>query len=78
MLGDLLSSFIKRRLGIAVSGRARLLDQVPESALPLLVLHESLGLTAYTETAMVVTVFVILDLSVSPLLYRLHIRKRPY
>ncbi|WP_211235131.1 hypothetical protein [Azohydromonas australica] len=44
MAGDLLSSFVKRRLGIPSSGKATGLDQVPEALLPLLVLRESLGL----------------------------------
>src|SRR4029078_10611144 len=35
MAGDLLSSFVKRRLGLATSSQAVGLDQVPESALPL-------------------------------------------
>lgn len=36
MAGDLLSSFIKRRLGLAPSSRAIGLDQIPEALLPLL------------------------------------------
>ena len=38
MTGDLLSSFIKRRLGMVSSSRALGLDQIPESLLPLLLL----------------------------------------
>ena len=37
MAGDLLSSFVKRRLELAASERATGLDQVPESVLPTLV-----------------------------------------
>ena len=37
MVGDALSSFVKRRLGIAASGRATGIDQIPEALLPLLV-----------------------------------------
>src|SRR5690349_3378269 len=36
MAGDLLSSFVKRRAGLAPSSRATGLDQLPESILPLL------------------------------------------
>src|SRR5690606_6647640 len=36
MLGDLLSSFSKRRLGFASSARAPGLDQLPEALLPAL------------------------------------------
>jgi CDP-2,3-bis-(O-geranylgeranyl)-sn-glycerol synthase len=77
MTGDLLASFSKRRIGISVSGRARLLDQLPESILPVLLLRDSLGLSL-SDVVIVVAVFTLLDLLVSPLLYRLHIRRRPY
>ena len=43
MGGDLLSSFIKRRLGIDSSRSAPLLDQLPETLLPLLVMRPVLG-----------------------------------
>ena len=36
MIGDLLSSFLKRRLGLFASSQSIGLDQVPESLLPLL------------------------------------------
>jgi hypothetical protein len=36
MLGDLFSSFVKRRLNLPPSSRATFLDQVPESLFPLL------------------------------------------
>src|SRR5579883_646632 len=35
MAGDLLSSFVKRRLGLIASSRATGLDQIPEALLPL-------------------------------------------
>ncbi|MGD9502059.1 MAG: CDP-archaeol synthase, partial [Methyloceanibacter sp.] len=35
MAGDLLSSFVKRRMGLASSSKATGLDQIPESLLPL-------------------------------------------
>jgi len=77
MLGDLLASFSKRRLGIAVSGRAVLLDQLPESILPVLFLSGTMGLSLL-EVFIAVGIFTMLDLALSPLLYWLHIRKRPY
>ena len=40
MLGDLASSFIKRRLGFGVHAQAFGLDQIPEALLPLLVPEE--------------------------------------
>lgn len=78
MLGDLLSSFIKRRIGIAVSGRVMLLDQLPESALPVLLMREPLGLASLTDALPVIVIFMVLEVTISPLLYRLHLRKRPY
>lgn len=77
MLGDLFSSFIKRRANIKVSGRAWLLDQVPESLLPMIILWKPLGLDSMTEAGIVVVVFTVLNLALSPLLYRFRIWKRP-
>lgn len=77
MAGDLLSSFCKRRLGIQASGQALGLDQIPESLLPLLVIKKSCGL-AWDSIVLVSALFFILEISLSPVLYRLGIRKRPY
>lgn len=77
MAGDLLSSFIKRRLGRPSSSMMLGLDQVPEALLPLLAVREAFALGA---PAIVVTViaFLLLDLLLSQVLYRLGIRQRPY
>lgn len=77
MSGDLLSSFIKRRMGYQESSRMRFLDVIPESALPLLVLQHALGLS-WSAVVLTISLFFILEVLLSPLLYRLHIRKRPY
>jgi len=77
MLGDLLSSFIKRRLGLRAHSQALGLDQIPESLLPLLLLREHLGL-GYADIALIVVVFIVLELLLSRLLFKLHIRDRPY
>ncbi len=77
MLGDLFSSFIKRRLGIPSSGKAIGLDQIPESLLPLWMLQEELGITVQ-EMLLLVAVFFVMEIGLSKLLYRWHIRKRPY
>src|SRR5262249_41224688 len=45
MAGDLLSSFVKRRVDMPPSGRASGLDQIQESLLPLLACGNSLSLT---------------------------------
>ena len=77
MLGDLLSSFIKRRLDIPSSGMALGLDQIPESLLPLLAVRDqfSLGVAGIVELSVA---FIAVELVLSLLLYRLDIRKRPY
>lgn len=77
MLGDLASSFIKRRLGRPPSSMALGLDQIPESLLPTLVFKAWLGLTAW-DIAGVVFAFVLLELLLSRLLFGLHLRDRPY
>lgn len=77
MAGDLLSSFIKRRLHQA-SGAAMIgLDQIPESLFPLLVLRRAFLLSS-AEILAGVLVFMIIELSVSRIAYGLRMRKRPH
>lgn len=77
MFGDLFSSFAKRRLNRPPHSQALGLDQIPESLLPLLVLRQALGLSLWDMLGIVV-VFFVLELWLSRLLFRLHIRERPY
>ncbi len=77
MTGDLLSSFIKRRLGFLPSSQAIGLDQIQESLLPLLASREALGLDA-VDIAAGVGIFFIGELALSRLLYKLRVRERPY
>ncbi|MDH3947461.1 MAG: CDP-archaeol synthase [Gammaproteobacteria bacterium] len=77
MLGDLLASFIKRRLAIAPSGIAPGLDQIPESLLPLLAVRGVLDLS-WLQISLIVVTFIALDYLLSFVLYRLHIRQHPY
>lgn len=79
MVGDLASSFIKRRLRLRAHARALLLDQIPEALLPLLLLllKARLGLTGI-GIAVVLAAFIVLELALSRLLFQLHIRDRPY
>lgn len=77
MVGDLFSSFVKRRFGWPSSSQALGLDQVPESLLPLLVCRESLGLGA-ADIVLAVAVFFAGELVLSRLLYKAHIRDQPY
>ncbi|WJW74633.1 CDP-archaeol synthase [Thiohalobacter sp. IOR34] len=78
MAGDLLSSFTKRRLGIEPSGQALGLDQIPESLLPLLVARHWLPALGLGEALLLSLLFLVVELGLSRLLYRLRIRKRPY
>lgn len=77
MVGDCLSSFVKRRLAFPPSARAVGFDQIPESLLPLLGVWEPFALTGGGIIATVVGFFLI-ELGLSKILYVLHIRKRPY
>jgi CDP-2,3-bis-(O-geranylgeranyl)-sn-glycerol synthase len=77
MLGDLLSSFIKRRLGMVPGSQALGLDQLPESLLPLLAVAGPLTISATEIMATVITFFV-LELLISRVLFRLRLRKHPY
>jgi CDP-diglyceride synthetase len=77
MVGDLFSSFVKRRLKLPPSSQAIGLDQIPESLLPLVVCRGVLALTL-VDIALAVAVFLAGELIVSRLLYALHVRDQPY
>lgn len=77
MSGDLIASFIKRRLGLVESSRFRLLDILPESLLPVLLFSEALNLNVLSGL-ITVALFFTFEVLISPILFRLHIRKRPY
>lgn len=77
MAGDALASFVKRRLGVAPSGRATGLDQVPESLLPLLAVQGMLDLSAVQILAVTIAFFV-LEIPLARWAFRLGLRERPY
>jgi len=77
MAGDLLSSFVKRRLGLAASSRATGLDQIPESLLPAIACASSLQLSCLDIIA-TTAIFFVGEIVLSKILYRLHIRARPF
>lgn len=77
MSGDLISSFIKRRLDIENSGRAFGLDQIPESALPLFYLYIT-GLLSFYYFLAGITLFLITEPAISYVLFKIGIRKHPY
>src|ERR1700730_8743876 len=77
MLGDLCSSFLKRRMQLPTSSRAIGLDQVPESLFPLLVCRRALSLTI-PDIALTVAAFFVGEILISRVLYKLHVRDQPY
>ena len=77
MAGDALASFIKRRLGVAPSGRATGLDQIPESLLPLLAVQALLGLSV-AQILGITAVFFALEMPLARLAFRFGLRDRPY
>jgi CDP-diglyceride synthetase len=77
MVGDALSSFVKRRLALAPGEMAVGLDQIPECLLPLLAVAREYRL-GWDDVLALVAAFTLFDILVSRLLYRVHLRKRPY
>jgi CDP-2,3-bis-(O-geranylgeranyl)-sn-glycerol synthase len=77
MAGDLVSSFLKRRLRLQSSSRATGLDQIPESLLPFIACRTLLALT-WLDIVAGVALFFIGEIALSRLLYRLGVRNRPY
>ena len=77
MAGDLLSSFLKRRMRLRPSSKATGLDQIPESLLPALAMWQKLSLTI-VDVLVIVTIFFIGEILMSKLMFRLQLRDRPY
>ena len=77
MIGDLLSSFVKRRLGMAPSSKALGLDQIPEAFFPLVAVSTMLGL-GWWQITYLTLLFMVIELSLSRVLYKFKIRKKPY
>jgi CDP-archaeol synthase len=77
MSGDLLSSFLKRRLDLPPSSRATGLDQIPECLLPTIAIRSTLGLDAF-DVVSVVIIFFLGQVILSRLFFKWNIRNRPY
>lgn len=75
--GDLMSSFVKRRLGFPSSAMALGLDQIPESLLPALVMGGRFGLEGI-DIPLLSVAFLVLGLMLSALLYLVGVRRQPY
>ncbi|MGV6858986.1 MAG: CDP-archaeol synthase [bacterium] len=77
MLGDLLSSFVKRRVGIKPSGMLTGVDQIPESLLPALSVAPYFDFSA-AQVVLIVLGFFVLNRWLSVVLYKMNIRRRPF
>ena len=77
MTGDLFSSFVKRRRGLASGDQSLGLDQLPESFAPTLYAVAVTGIQWWWVLVLPLA-FMLLELAVSRPLYWLKIRKRPY
>ncbi len=77
MTGDLVSSFLKRRMNLKSGARATGLDQSIESFLPLAVMKDQLGIS-WTECLGITILFTMLEIILSPIFYRLGFRRHPY
>lgn len=76
MAGDLLTSFMKRRLGIGPSMPAPGLDQFAEAALPLLVLRTFLTFS-WLDLLAVLLAFIFGELALAKILHHFGLRDRP-
>jgi hypothetical protein len=77
LLGDMGSSFIKRRMNQPDSSKAMGIDQVPEALLPLIAGAFYLDYGGVT-IVIVTLLFFLLNVLISPVLYQLGIRKHPH
>ena len=77
MVGDLASSFLKRRMALPPSSRASGLDQIPEALFPLLACRNLLSLTM-ADIGAAAALFFIGEVLLSRVLYAFRLRDRPY
>lgn len=72
MVGDILASFTKRRMGRPPSDSVVLLDQIPEALLPALMVHGAMALSLL-QVVLVVIAFMLIDLALTPAAMRLRV-----
>lgn len=77
MLGDALSSFVKRRLGMASGARAIGLDQIPEALVALLLAQPLLALP-WMLIILLPVAFMLADLLISRALFWLGFHQHPH
>ncbi|HWB98410.1 MAG TPA: CDP-archaeol synthase [Bryobacteraceae bacterium] len=76
MVGDLASSFIKRRLAMPPSAPAPVLDQLPEAIFPLLVLRRFVAFS-WMDFGVVLILFCFGEMAVAAGLARVGVREPP-
>lgn len=77
MAGDLFSSFVKRRMGLASSARATGLDQVPEALFPLVACAFAVDL-GVADVVAGVLLFFVAYVVLSLIFFKLGVRDTPY
>ena len=77
MVGDLVSSFLKRRMDLRPSSRASGLDQLPEALFPLFACRNLLSLTT-ADIGATAALFFIGEVLFSRVLYAVRLRDQPY
>ncbi len=77
MTGDALSSFVKRRVGVASSGQAVGIDQIPEALLPLIAVQGLLQLS-WLQIAGITLAFFLLEIPLARISHRIGLRDQPY
>lgn len=77
VLGDLFSSFIKRRFALLPSSKVPLLDQVPESFFPAFMMMDAFNLDP-SSLALLVLFFTVIDMVTIYFLYRWRILRKSH
>ncbi|ALQ49939.1 CDP-archaeol synthase [Nitrosomonas ureae] len=73
--GDLFSSFVKRRLGMVPSSKAPLLDQIPESLIPALMMMQIFDLSLL-GILFLVFAFTVIDMIMTYFLYHWRVLRK--
>jgi CDP-2,3-bis-(O-geranylgeranyl)-sn-glycerol synthase len=74
MLGDMLSSFVKRRLKKPSSTRVLFLDQLPECLLPLLLMQKEFHLS-WQMVIIISALFLMIEILLSKVIHKLNIKR---
>ncbi len=77
MTGDLMASFIKRRLNLESGAKFTGVDQGIEAFFPVFMLKDDLSLS-WLDCFFVTLVFTVVEITLSPFLYKIGFRRNPY